>query len=150
MYMQRFSQFVLLVILLVCTQSANGVQQSQSSTDAQISSIVLHNGWLYFKDTNGDIISRERISDIRSIVFTDNTQSGIQEIEIPENNIRIYPNPVQETLNIESDESVSFKIYDLDGRLLLNGDGKSIDVSALKAGTYLLQINNNTLKFIKQ
>ncbi|MBR2168394.1 MAG: T9SS type A sorting domain-containing protein [Paludibacteraceae bacterium] len=150
MDMQRISQFVLLVLLLSCTQFANGVQLSQSSTNAQTSSIVLHNGWLYFKNTNGDVISRERISDIRSIVFTDNTQSGIQEIEIPENNIRIYPNPVQETLNIESNESVSYKIFDLDGRLLLNGEGNSIGVSSLKTGTYLLQINNNTLKFIKQ
>lgn len=150
MNMHRISQFALLVILLVCTQFVIGVPLSQSSISAQTSSIVLHNGWLYFKNADGDIISRERISDIRSIVFTDNTQSGIQEIEIPENNIRIYPNPVQETLNIESDKSVSFKIYDLDGRLLLNGDGNSIDVSSLKTGTYLLQINNNTLKFIKQ
>ena len=148
--MQRISQFALLVILLACTEFANGVQLSQSATNAQTSSIVLHNGWLYFKNTNGDIISRERISDIRSIVFTDNTKSEIQEIEISDNKIRIYPNPVQETLNIESGESVSFKIFDLDGRLLLHGDGNSIDVSSLKTGTYLLQINNNTLKFIKQ
>lgn len=148
--MQRTLQLALLVILLTCTQFANGVQMSQSSTDARTSSIVLHNGWLYFKNTNGDIISRERMTDIRSIVFMDNTTSEIQEIEISENNIRVYPNPVQETLNIESGESVSFKIYDLDGKLLLNGYGDIIDVSSLKTGTYLIQINNNTLKFMKQ
>lgn len=148
--MQRTLQLALLVILLTCTQFANGVQMSQSSTDAQTSSIVLHNSWLYFKNANGEVISRERVTDIRSIVFTDNTTSEIQEIEISENNIRVYPNPVQETISIKSDESVYFKIYDLDGRLLLNGDGNTIDVSSLKTGTYLLRINDNTLKILKQ
>ena len=125
-------------------------EKASTANDQALRSIVLHNGWLYFMSTDGDVILKERISDIRSIVFPINHSGATDIIDVPEDNIRIYPNPVQETLYFESPEETIYKIYDLDGRCLISGEGKTINVSSLTKGTYLLQINNNTFKFIKQ
>ena len=114
-----------------------------------IRSIVLRHGWLYYMSTEGDVILQERISDVRTIVFnTDQPSTGI--LDIPEDDIRIYPNPVQNILYIESATVPEYQIFDVDGRCLLKGENSSIDVSILKTGTYLLLINNQTFKFIKQ
>lgn len=114
-----------------------------------IRSIILSHGWLYYMSTEGDVILQERISDVRTIVFTNN-QSGQGILDIPEDGIRIYPNPVQNILYIESTTMPEYKIFDIDGRCLLQGENSSIDVSILKTGTYLLLLNNQTFKFIKQ
>lgn len=125
--------------------------KSMSTSDDQaISTIVLHNGWISFISSDGEEISRERISDIRSIVFPSNHSGTTDVIDVPEDNIRIYPNPVQETLFIESAHETTYKIYDFNGRCLMSGEGNTINVSTLAKGTYLLQINNNTFKFFKQ
>ena len=125
--------------------------KSMSTSDDQaISTIVLHNGWISFISSDGDVISRERISDIRSIVFPSSHSGPTDVIDVPEDNIRIYPNPVQETLFIESAQETIYKIYDFNGRCLMSGNGNTINVSSLTKGTYLLHINNNIFKFIKQ
>ncbi len=78
-------------------------------------------------------------------IHTGVTQSAFN---IDEENVKIYPNPVLNTLNIAGNiESVDLKVFDLTGRLILqnrNSSEKSIDVSLLKPGIYLLEIK--TLK----
>lgn len=137
-----------IVVVFCCVQCSMG--SISFASDHTIRSIILHNGWCYFMGADGDEISRERISDIRSIVFLSDHSGGTDIIDVPEDNIRIFPNPVQEALFIESPGETTYKIYDLDGRCLMSGEGNTINVSSLTKGTYLLQINNNTFKFIKQ
>ena len=128
----------------------NSVEKASTANEQTISSIVLRNGWLYFISIDGEEISRERIADIRSIVFLSDHSGPTDIIDVQEGKIRISPNPVQETLFVENSSETAYRIYDLDGRCLISGDGNVINVSPLTKGTYLLQINNNTLKFIKQ
>lgn len=74
--------------------------------------------------------------------------------------IGIYPNPVIDFLNIESNnmEEFSVKILDLNGRKVLDfksfTDEKSINVTKLHSGIYFLKLNSNTInvtkKFIKK
>ncbi len=140
---------VFLSMLFVTTTLVTNAQGASTSTDQSIRSIVLRHGWLYYMSTEGDVILQERISDVRTIVFSDNqTSTGI--LDLPEDDIRIYPNPVQNILYVESTNVPAYQIFDVDGRCLLKGENSSIDVSMLKAGTFLLLINNQTFKFIKQ
>ena len=141
---------LLLTVLGVFCSNVDCAESVSTVDDQTIHSIVLHNGWLYFMSPNGDVILKERISDISSIIFPNDHSGGTDIIDVPEDDIRIYPNPVQETLFIESAAETTYKIYDLDGRCLMSGEGKAVSVSSLMKGTYLLQINNNTFKFIKQ
>ncbi|HTO35279.1 MAG TPA: T9SS type A sorting domain-containing protein [Flavobacterium sp.] len=61
---------------------------------------------------------------------------------IDKSDIKIYPNPVQDILNIESQETVlSVEVFDLLGKKILVSKDKTIDVSKLKNGIYLLKIN---------
>lgn len=144
-------KYIFFVIICFFTNNANSTIASDLDANAQtVHSFVLRNGWLYMISTDGDVISRERISDIRSIVFLNNHSEETDIIEVLEDNIRIYPNPVQEALIIESADETTYKVFDIDGKCLMNGKGKTICVSSLIKGTYLLKINNNTFKFIKQ
>lgn len=68
----------------------------------------------------------------------------------------IYPNPVENSLNINSDNSdeKSITIYSISGQLIKSlkttDENLSIDVFQLSSGTYILNINNVPYKFIKK
>ncbi|MBQ0788441.1 MAG: T9SS type A sorting domain-containing protein [Oceanihabitans sp.] len=74
--------------------------------------------------------------------------------------IKIFPNPVHNILNIElnSIEDASVLVIDLNGRAVLNtkyaSNSKSINVTKLEAGVYFLKLHANnrmtTKKFIKK
>ena len=54
---------------------------------------------------------------------------------------KLFPNPAQNVLNIQSQEQIdSVRIFTLEGRLLLQTANPSIDISQLKGGLYLVQI----------
>lgn len=76
-------------------------------------------------------------------------------------NFSIYPNPVQENLNVVSRKSniISIELFNLSGQLIKyynvnNAEESKIDVSLLQSGIYFVQINtkegNEILKFAKQ
>jgi hypothetical protein len=73
-----------------------------------------------------------------------------QENFLFENTVSLYPNPVQNILNIENTASNLSKIhiYDLNGRLLQNyvlqTNEVSLDVSGLQSGVYLVVLENET------
>ncbi|MDR2497699.1 MAG: leucine-rich repeat protein [Tannerellaceae bacterium] len=81
--------------------------------------------------------------------------TAIEAIEV--SNIRIYPNPVKTELFIEGGElnldNETASIYNLQGLEIINrrleGD-KSIHVSQLTPGVYILKIGAYTSKFIKE
>lgn len=70
--------------------------------------------------------------------------------------VKVYPNPVKNTLTIDETPSVDeTSIYNLQGQLVLSSKGKNqIDVSSLATGQYLVKIKSGgitkTSKFIKQ
>ena len=71
--------------------------------------------------------------------------------------IAIYPNPTSKDVNINIDEPItSVLIYDVNGRkcdVNLNGEMKTVDVSSLSTGMYLIAIETQSgiskIKFVK-
>lgn len=64
----------------------------------------------------------------------------------------IYPNPTKDILNVNGEnESKEIVIYDLNGLILHNTSltGSTLDIHFLKAGFYILQIDNTKIKFYK-
>ena len=61
--------------------------------------------------------------------------------------IKIYPNPVQEILNIESVEKISVQVFDLQGRMLMNqlvsAGTISMNVDKLSIGTYIIRMSDD-------
>ncbi|KAA9340940.1 T9SS type A sorting domain-containing protein [Adhaeribacter soli] len=80
--------------------------------------------------------------------------------ELPQLNARLYPNPVSGTLHIQLEEQLTatVKVADLTGRVVrtevLPAGSSRIDVSALPAGIYLLNVQNGkgtyTSRIVKQ
>jgi hypothetical protein len=67
----------------------------------------------------------------------------------------IYPNPVQQTLNITGGESLAggiIRIYDISGRQVVTARAASnqINVSALRSGVYTLEFIKGDKKITRQ
>jgi hypothetical protein len=71
-----------------------------------------------------------------------------QEDFLFENTVSLYPNPVQDILNVKNSTSnlVNVKIYDLNGRLLHNHalqiNEVTLDMSQLTSGVYVVVLEN--------
>ena len=79
-----------------------------------------------------------------------NSQSAVESISI-------YPNPVEDILNIQVTDDLigkSVRIFHLNGTTILTAEviktTTSINLSTLQNGNYLLQIDNQILKLIKK
>ena len=76
--------------------------------------------------------------------------------EIEEESFKVYPNPSKDVIHITSSSVLSLNcvIYDLSGQKLLEQESfsssASIDLSSFKAGMYILKINNQIKKIIKE
>lgn len=77
---------------------------------------------------------------------------------ISNDNIKIYPNPVTDKLNIQHSANSDYEITDATGRFIMNGaidnEQYSINTSVLPAGVYLIHLTKDGevehLKFVKQ
>ena len=68
-----------------------------------------------------------------------------------ENNIKIYPNPVIDVLQISNTQGeLNVKLYNLQGILLQQTNQNTLDFSDYKAGVYLLDINGQINKIVKK
>ena len=66
-------------------------------------------------------------------------------------NIKLYPNPVNNTLHIDSDVFIQqIKIYNMMGQQILETKELNINVSNLKSGVYFIRLNTMNTKTIKQ
>jgi hypothetical protein len=75
------------------------------------------------------------------------------EINSYKHQFKIYPNPTSSLIYIDgNDEVESIVVFDLNAKVLMRNQGsRSIDVSQLSAGTYVVSVNNaETFKFIKK
>lgn len=124
---------------------------------------ITTSGKLYFSGNNLLVKTSASATDvsiptgiIKKITFSSSVLA-VQETGTGTDNdlIKLYPNPSAEFIRITSDkkEALKVKIFSAEGRLVLNGTfqhGEDIDISSLKTGFYLVQVNNNTIKLIKK
>ena len=105
----------------------------------------------YVEKTNISALSRWTLSGaVNSALKTLNTQSPIKENTEFKNQLSVWPNPVLRlvnvAINVNSSSSISLKLYDVKGSLILMRQGKlsagknimNIDMSKLPPGTYNL------------
>ena len=83
---------------------------------------------------------------ITSVKYKNNYIAGINEEE--QISVLIYPNPVQDWMVIQSPTKFEeYSIFSTDGKLILdgklaNGAQQMVDVSSLKSGSYMIQLNS--------
>ena len=127
------------------------VSADGSETSYALSSIERINLISTDTETSMTVISKEGRSQsgyIRLLFTAEKTTfiEGVGEVAV-----YVYPNPVINTLNVQGvDVSTLLSVYNLSGKCMLQDVGTEIDVTSLDEGTYILQINNNYVKFIKK
>ncbi|WP_185249533.1 zinc-dependent metalloprotease [Chryseobacterium bernardetii] len=95
---------------------------------------------IFFDVNNADIsVTTSELS------TTENQLAGSTEI-------KLYPNPVKDILTLSNTSSERFKIYDMSGKLVMEGvlQNGTVNVSPLIKGNYVIQIEKFTKKFIKE
>lgn len=90
-------------------------------------------------------------------VGTNATSAGVKHIADKRNELLVYPNPAKETLNLVFPAAgvTNVKLSDLVGkemivRQVLNSSSVQLDIDALPAGIYLVEVSGNFGKFVKK
>lgn len=92
-------------------------------------------------DIEGDI-RNIMTPDIGAYEFDENTVS-VSNTKKVMSEMAIYPNPASGIVNIGGNEKVNINIIAMDGRILLNAERtNTIDISALAAGLYIIEVSN--------
>ena len=78
----------------------------------------------------------------------------LESVALEQMNLKIYPNPVIDMLNIDGlSETSEFNLCDINGRVVLNGilevNTKELNVSNLKKGVYFLSIGTSVFRVLK-
>lgn len=108
----------------------------------------------YLVEANGSLFFKARYDSTGLELWSYTDATGLTNEEIEETFI-IYPNPSQDHIKFELDESINFvDIYDISGKLILRHfESNSVNVSHLKKGSYFVKLNTDkgskTSKFIK-
>lgn len=89
--------------------------------------------------------------------FGEENALSVAQNPLAQNKLRLYPNPVSSLLHATSDSIIdNIRIYDLTGKQmnLIRVDDKTLDVSALQNGIYIIEVQTNdatfTSKFVKK
>lgn len=77
----------------------------------------------------------------------DNLVASVEEYS--SGNLNIYPNPVKQTLHLDTPFD-SYKMYNSKGMEVLSGQTKSLNVSSLANGTYFIELLTGEKKQVKK
>ena len=130
---------------LVLVQSSG---EKVSKDIAKIGKLVFVEDSIQLLDKEGNLLATESIANIKKIYFAPPTETDVNDTLV--NTILVYPNPTQDVLMIQGAESLTLRVYNLQGSLLLTESGNQISVGHLPDGTYLLQIGTQVVRFIKK
>lgn len=108
----------------------------------------------FINNTTSNIIFDNLV--VRAVATSTLSLDNVQNVD---NTISLYPNPANSNLNIYSKDNIlNIKILDINGRIIydknnLNSNTSNIEVSNLKAGIYMVIVENESgvqkSKFIK-
>ena len=148
---------LLLFLAVVCSMqmmALNLVVEHRSGADL-LKDVALIGKWVYegdnlqLLDKAGNVLATEALANIKRITFSNS--GPVTDAEgVQNNSILVYPNPTQDVLMIQGIEAQALRVYDLQGRLLMQEEGTQVGVQHLAEGTYLLQIGTQVVRFIKK
>lgn len=77
---------------------------------------------------------------------------GVQEVELSDVQLSIYPNPASEVINIQTNlELTKIELFDVLGKRVLNtGATNQLNIEGYKAGIYFLKVHTTSGKITKK
>jgi hypothetical protein len=128
--------------------------QEQANSLAKIGYVKVTPDSLFVFTHGGSLLSKNAFKDIRHIRYGEKSVATSVDDVQETATCHVYPNPTMDRLIIDNANCEKAYIFDLNGRLLqttpIDGEHASINVKSLPQGDYLLLLNNQTIKFIKQ
>ena len=126
----------------------NGVMINRFTGNDIPEAITSSSNSLYINFTSDDSITRTGWTANYETSTLSNQSNIFKEV-------KIYPNPTNTFLNIETEQEVAIKMYSILGKLILelnkeSHEIKTIDTSSLKKGVYLLEIEGERSKLCKR
>ncbi len=103
-----------------------------------------------------DINEENELNDAGSAYIFTSTNLATNENNLSKNNVKIYPNPAKDFINITSKQQInSIEILEQSGKKFLESKDLKINISNLSKGIYILKIkfsngNSSIQKLIKQ
>ena len=102
-------------------------------------------------DHNGYLLGEEYMGNIVKITFSETSPVPTSTDEAQSGTVIVYPNPTHEMLCVQGvPDDITLRVYSTTGQLLTTAQGTQINVSYLPQGTYLLQIEAQVIRFIKE
>ena len=109
---------------------------------------------LYIYSHADVLLHSAAFADTRKLVFGEPKEIPTSMENVSAHSIRVYPNPTQDALWLENTQGETIRILTLQGQLIETIQAQEgttvIPVAQLQAGTYLLLIHSEIVKFIKQ
>ena len=109
--------------------------------------------WIQYEDEDSDdfTVTYNFLEPIEMKAVTAGVQAGLSTIETEMPGIRIYPNPSSSVVNIDHNEDLEITLFNILGQQILKTNSKTIDISNLEKGTYILitEDSNNTITNFK-
>lgn len=136
----------------------SGGFQTDTATLGLIAGSEPEDVYLFNVTDTGNTVSKSGGFD--NILVENTNAASLSTNELNDNNVSklvsVYPNPTTDVLNINSDSKINkVSVYDMTGKKIdVKLDGDKVNVQALPAGAYLINIENkdgvSTEKFIKK
>jgi len=148
---------MLLVAIAAIAETSLVIQpltgDAQANALAKIGYVKVTPDSLFVFSHSNILLSEIAIKDVQYIRYGElNNNQSIDNARMA--TCRVFPNPTQDRLIIQNANCEKAYIFDLSGHLLqttpLNDENSFINVTSLPKGEYLLLLNNQTIKFIKQ
>jgi hypothetical protein len=79
--------------------------------------------------------------------YKDNTITGVDETSA-NSDFNIYPNPATTQINLS--KAVDWKLFDLFGIVVKEGNSQSLDIQELPSGVYVVQANKKSVRIFKK
>ncbi len=99
----------------------------------------------------GDLSKREE-DNAEEVDNSNEEKTPVEELNA--GTIKVYPTISSSFVNVDSDQPVELKVYDMSGRIVLrqgvNAGTSKISISELPSGSYLLRANNKTFRLIRK
>lgn len=154
--MKRINVLFLALWGIVSLMSANEPALITIGSDGMENSYLLASvQQVVFNESQFSTMSIEKkdgsvVNDVRTLLFGSMQDVPTSVEDNAEAMVYVYPNPVVSTLyvnGISADETLS--VFNLSGKCVIKTTGNEVNVNELPDGTYLLQFNNQCVKFIK-
>lgn len=154
--MKRINVLFLALWGIVSLMSANEPALITIGSDGMENSYLLASvQQVVFNESQFSTMSIEKkdgsvVNDVRTLLFGSMQDVPTSVEDNAEAMVYVYPNPVVSTLyvnGISADKTLS--VFNLSGKCVIKTTGNEVNVNELPDGTYLLQFNNQCVKFIK-